>query len=258
MDPAAIAIVPYLNMRPYRHLPPPKGYQLVCLPPQPMMDALHQGKLIAGAIPVGGLPQLPAGRFETLNYGIAARGPVHSVAVFSRIEFNDFSAHSTIRITTESVSSVRLLYLLWDHRPNKTGIPTRANANTPPDGELLIGDAALKRRRQGDDRFVTDLAERWQDDTGHPFVFARWVVANNDPHHRNTLIPWLAEVEAKRQELLEKTATELHLGLSRSEISTYLSHITWSLGPEEEAGQQLFLNEWRQRGRTPVFQTSSP
>ncbi|MBF0109574.1 MAG: hypothetical protein HQL76_10400 [Magnetococcales bacterium] len=223
-----------------------------------MIQELSHGKLIAGAIPVGGLHLVPQDKFELLNFGLAARGPVRSVALFSRIAFDAFSSQSTVRITTESVSSVRLLSLLWKMRTHHPGIPTLATPEDTPDGELLIGNAALIRQRHGNDQFITDLSQRWFINTQLPFVFARWVMASTiNPQQKNDIHSWLSEIDARREELLQQTAYEPNNLMPPQEILSYLKHISWKLGPEEEAGQHHFLNTWKQLGNEPVFQERS-
>ena len=108
----AIAMIPYANMAPYRQLGPPEGCRFISLVPKASIAALMTGEVAAAAVPVGGLPQL-SGIVEPLGYfGIAAKGPSMSVLLFSRCPFRQLGGAKTVRLTKESASSVRLLYLL--------------------------------------------------------------------------------------------------------------------------------------------------
>ena len=105
-----VAMIPYVNMAPYRQLGPPKGCRFIPLVPKASVAALLSGEVVAAAVPVGGLAALQ-GRVETVGrFGIAAEGVCMSVLFFSRFPFEAMRAPRTIRITSETASSVRLLY----------------------------------------------------------------------------------------------------------------------------------------------------
>jgi predicted solute-binding protein len=71
---AAVAMIPYSNMAPYRQLGEPRGCRFVPLVPKASIAALLSGEVVAAAVPVGGLNALD-GVVETVGrFGIAAAG----------------------------------------------------------------------------------------------------------------------------------------------------------------------------------------
>jgi chorismate dehydratase len=64
------------------------------------------------------------GVVETVGrFGIAADGESMSVLLFSRVPFDAMHRPRTLRVTGETASSVRLLYLLLGQRHGFTGFP---------------------------------------------------------------------------------------------------------------------------------------
>ena len=107
-----VAMIPYTNMAPYRALGPPEECRFHLCVPRRSIAALREGRVLAAAVPVGGLDAV-AREAEPLGaFGIAAARRVLSVLFFSRRPFREMDGTARIRLTTESASSVRLLLLL--------------------------------------------------------------------------------------------------------------------------------------------------
>lgn len=113
-----------------------------------------------------------------------------------------------------------------------------------PDGCLLIGDEAL-RRRHGTEGLPHryDLAEEWSAWQGLPFVFARWMVRMSAGE---------AEKLALREALAQRLRANLanldaigrvrrDLGMTVAEIKAYLQGFTFELGEGERRGMETFL-----------------
>ena len=138
-----VAMIPYANMAPYRQLGPPENCHFVPQLPRESIRALKEGRVVAAAVPVGGLDRL-SDCVETIGpFGIAARGASMSVLLFSRVPFAQMHAPRTLRLTSESATSVRLLYLLMGQTVGFDRLPRVTTEDSCPDGELLIGDRAL-------------------------------------------------------------------------------------------------------------------
>ena len=187
-----VAMIPYLNMAPYRELGTPAGCSFVPLVPSRSIDALRNNSVIAAAVPVGGLPAVNGLTDFLGNFGIAAAEQSMSVLFFSRFPLNDMGSKTRIQVTGESASSVRLLYLLLAYHRGVDDLPRLAAPDEPADGELLIGDRALLRMKAHqagrpesitgrEYTHVTDLASAWFAQHKLPFVFARWVVRRDAP-----------------------------------------------------------------------------
>ncbi len=259
-----VAMIPYTNMAPYRELGPPAGCRFVPLVPSRSIAALKDNSVIAAAVPVGGLPEL-AGLIEFLgSFGIAATERSMSVLFFSNRPLAEIGSDARIRITDESASSVRLLYLLMVYHHGLGGLPRMAAPDETADGELLIGDRALLRMYGGqlDARrgsgpaswgVVTDLASEWYARQRLPFVFARWVVRKDAPARpRAALEDWLSEFRAHEAELVARAVpdTSRTLNLDPQTIQTYFRVLRRCLDESDLAGQAYFLDECRRYSLT--------
>lgn len=264
-----VAMIPYANMAPYRELGAPEGCHFVPLVPTASIEALMTNRVVAAAVPVGGLMRLE-GMVETVGrFGIAARGPCMSVLLFSRVPFEKMQAPITLRITDETASSVRLLYLLLGRTLGFDRLPQLAAAGRQPDAELLIGDRALikgataqaeARTEAGteDGSFhVTDLAGKWFDIHGLPFVFARWVVRKDAAASvKKAIARWLDEFKAQEPDLVARAVpqTARALDVPPGLIERYFGVIRRSLDDSDMQGQRRFFNEIEKFGRQPLFQ----
>ncbi|MEJ2037800.1 MAG: hypothetical protein P8X55_02555 [Desulfosarcinaceae bacterium] len=259
-----IAMIPYANMAPYRELGAPAGCTFVDLVPRQSIDALMGKKVWAAAVPVGGLAMLGERVRFLGKFGIAAKSRVMSVMFFSDRPFDEIRHPLTLSLTTESASSVRLLYLLLGYRQGFEAMPLRPGKSLEQaNGTLKIGDTALRwvweLERKGSVQgytHVTDLADRWFSRHGLPFVFARWVIRRDAPRSLNDRFQdWLAQFKIREQQLIEQAVPgeAERLGLPRRRVDEYLHVIRRCLNPEDEAGQALFRSEFVHFARDPLF-----
>jgi len=245
-----IAMIPYTNMAPYRMLDAPDGCCFVSCVPAQSVQALKVGEVMAAAIPVGALDYV-AGDVEPLGpFGIGARERSMSVLFFSTRPFYEMDHTSMIRVTEESASSVRLLFMLLEYRNGPGRLPHIAGPRDPIDGELLIGDAALIRvtqhRKRHGSSYVTDLASEWYHSRGLPFVFARWVVRKDAPDGvRSALDQWLKEFKKREPELVERAVSPsaARLGVTEDYVREYFRAIRRVLDDADLAGQAAFFAE---------------
>ncbi|MBI5550147.1 MAG: hypothetical protein HY911_01480 [Desulfobacterales bacterium] len=250
-----IAMIPYANMAPYAALGPPEGCYFVACTPRNSIQALHSGAVWAAAVPVGGLAALgPA--VEALGlFGIAAHREVMSVMFFSDRPFEAFCRPQSVRLSDDSASSVRLLYLLMGYQCGFDRIAGKASPGTAVNGDLVIGDTALHWlhlwEAQGEVkgyRFVTDLAAQWDRRHGLPFVFARWVVRADAPEGlKKNLRRWLDRFADQEDILIERSTPGVasRLGLPQDYIRRYQKVIRRCLTDHDAAGQARFQEEWR-------------
>jgi len=259
-----VAMIPYANVAPYNQLGPPDGCRFVPLVPSSSIAGLKYNEVIAAAVPVGGLPEL-GGLVDFLGtFGIGARERSMSILFFSDRPLADMGSATRIRVTEESASSVRLLYLLMVYHRGLDDLPRLAAPGEAADGELLIGDQALlrmyteRRETRGDvwsaaGTVVTDLACEWFARHQLPFVFARWVVRKDaPPRARASLESWLSEFKAREEEMLEKAVpgAARKLNLEPQTVRAYFRLLRRCLDETDLAGQALFLEECRRYSLT--------
>lgn len=268
-----VAMIPYVNMAPYRQMGVPPQCRFVPLVPRESIAALAEGRVVAAAVPVGGLPLLhdivePLGKF-----GIAAKEESMSVMFFSDRPFDEFDSDSSIRLSGDSASSVRLLYLLWARMIGIDNLPGLAAPDEPVNGELLIGDQALKRAvrlidwgpcqstgtaKPTDDPLpvVTDLATVWRKTRGLPFVFARWVVRRDAaPEVKQVLVRWLEDFRRQEAVAVEGCTAPAAgiLGIDTAVAQRYFQMIHRCLDDADILGQERFITEFSKLKREPLF-----
>jgi chorismate dehydratase len=184
-------------------------------------------------------------RFELLGpMGVAARGPVQSVLLFSRRPAEAL-AGALISVTPETSTSIRLLRLLLDVRRGLAGLRyVRGLEPAQADALLMIGDSAMRMRNHRPEGFThtIDLGADWLEWTGLPFVYAVWAArATLDGAVRNELRSFLdASLAAGLANLPEVARQQTAPGWSAGEMEAYLRRFHYRLGPEDLAGLARF------------------
>jgi chorismate dehydratase len=263
--------IPYLNLEPFHFglsAVAGPGVELHPLPPRALGLLAAEGGLDAGAFSLMDSVRLED-RFEPLgDFCLACSGQVRSVLFFARRPIEEM-AGATVAVTGETATSVVLLKLLLARRyglrdvryvdlavgdPATTpaailSLSKEAAGLGPPkgqavDGCLLIGDGAL-RHRHGIEGLAHryDLAEEWAAWQGLPFIFARWMVRTvADEHEKAALREALAQRLRANLACLDAIGrVRRDLGMTVSEIKTYLEGFTFELGERERRGMETFL-----------------
>ncbi len=249
-----VALTPYLNNRSFFYHTDIENCELVQLPPRESVKALINGRVQAGVVPVASLAHL-GDQFELLgDFGIASEGPVQSVLFFSKIPFELFTPTNTIKLTSESATSIKLLGLLFGYQHGFDNLPQTASDQDVPDGELLIGDRALECLQSGLDLYVMDLSSQWMQCQQLPFVFARWVINKDAPAKFHTeLKRWLTAFVENETNLHRITAEReaRQFRMTYGQVMGYLQGIKTRIGEREHTGQSLFLSELKKH--SPAF-----
>jgi chorismate dehydratase len=206
-------------------------------------------RLAAGALEVALIPSIEYLRGMHLGYeildgfSIAARGPVRSVKLFSRVPFQRIE-RLALDEGSRTSQALALVWLDACHclRPGRIeslpmGMPV---LESTADAVLVIGDRAMKVPHESFFQ-VVDLAEAWQRMTGLPFVFALWVA------RKGLDLGDLPRALARSRALGLAHADELarvhgpRLGLDFSTCYDYLTKVlSYELGEPELAGLRRF------------------
>jgi chorismate dehydratase len=182
-----IAAVSFLNTLPLieglLQAPDPQATVARALPSR-LAAELESGRADVALLPVAEILRGKSGGLLMPAAGIACRGDVDSVRLFTCDEPGDLVR---VRADRGSRSSVALLDVLlaerWGVRPEF--IETEPEPGRLPEqgeGVLVIGDRcfayekAFRAAAPAGGR-IMDLGEAWFDLTGLPFVFAAWAVA---------------------------------------------------------------------------------
>jgi len=213
--------ISYLNLLPFqvflkRSLPHSQTQQSIRFKravPSRINSAFRQRKVHAAFI-----SSIASGNCRCTDLGIIADGPVYSVFVSPGEE----------AIDRESATSNVLAEVLGLH------------------GKVTIGDKALTSYLDGAEG--VDLAARWKEETGLPFVFAR--LCYNGYGEKIERLASLFSQQHTRipQYILKKEAASR--GIGAAELRWYLKHIRYRMDHRTKRALKLFLKRSRQHRRT--------
>src|SRR4029079_8716553 len=177
MSQIRLGAVTYLNARPLvygldRHVTFDLRYDI----PSECARLLHARETDLGLIPSIEYLRGPSEYFIVPGPAVTSRGPVASVAIYTRRDMKDVR---TIAMDTSSRTSVALSTVMLRRR---VGGAAQA-VHMPPDldamlrradAALIIGDVALYLDHEKAGARKIDLGEEWTAMTGLPFVYACW------------------------------------------------------------------------------------
>jgi len=254
-----LGAVGYLNARPLTWAldRDPDRWRIRYDVPSVCASLLHAGEVDLGLIPSVEYLQAPDYRFVP-GVGIGSRGPVRSVALFTRVPLR---AIRRIALDTSSRTSVALIKVLSRHRfridpdfvPHG---PDLATMMSHADAALLIGDPALDADERALGLEKIDLGDEWTAMTGLPFIYAAWTgrpgaVTDAD-------VRALQEAQDEGARATQAIAEEYGRGdaATTARAAAYLrDNVKYGLGPEDAAGLQLFLDYAAELGLAPHRRT---
>ena len=239
------ARIPYANAAPFYALWSEAPFAVRNLVPRDLGREAEAGSVDLGLMATGDYLRLRE-RFELLSppMGVATRGPVQSVLLFSRRPAGGL-AGALVSVTPETSTSIRLLRLLLDVRRGLTGVRyIRGLEPAQADAQLVIGDQAMRMRQKRPSGFThtLDLGADWLEWTGLSFVYAVWAVrvaleegvrAELGAFLESSLAAGLADLPAVARQQTEP-------GWTNEEMEAYLRRFHYRLGPEDLSGMERF------------------
>lgn len=253
--PVRIGAVGYLNARPLTWTldRSPQRWQVRYDLPAVCARLLYDGEVDLGLVPSIEYLRSEAYRFVP-GVGIGSRGPVASVALFTRRPVQEIRH---IALDTSSRTSVTLIRVLCHQRfriapefvPHGPDLPAMVRDY---DAGLLIGDPALEADPTALGVTKIDLGAEWTAMTGLPFIYAAWTgradaLGSDEVRH-------LQEAQADGMRSYPEIAVEYGKGdaAATQQALVYLrDNMRYGLGPDEEKGLQLFLDYAADLGLAP-------
>lgn len=258
-NPFRISIIDYLNAAPlnygFKHGLGYEHFHLKFHVPSVCAQQLRAGEVDAGLISSIEYLRIPGLRIVP---GLCISSPkrVRSVVILSKVPPEEIRS---LALDTSSRTSVVLAQVLLRERYGVQAeavdmAPDQAEMLARCDAALLIGDVAMRTRREG--LIVLDLAEEWHAWTGLPFVFALWLVRADAPaldapggvgpfFHRS--------LELGRQNLAAIVDEAWRtIGWTKPELREYLTeNIAYALGERERESLSLFYEKAVRLGFAP-------
>lgn len=250
-----IGAVGYLNARPLTWALDrrPDRWQMRYDVPSVCAALLHAGDVDLGLIP--SIEYLHASDYRLVpGIGIGSRGPVASVALYTRVPLERVRE---IALDTSSRTSVTLIRVLCRHH---FGIqpafvphwPDLAAMTRTHEAGLLIGDPAFDVDHEALGLQKIDLGEAWTAMTGRPFIYAAWTGRAGVLDAAQ--VAWLQEAQAEGVDATDAIAAEYggDEAARTARAAVYLrDNVKYGLGPEEAAGLQMFLDYAAALGLAP-------
>jgi predicted solute-binding protein len=246
--------IPYLNMVPFHHGFGPQPMELDgnlfefhTMSPRELGLQAEKGTLDAGALSLVDWLRCSSQYEPVGRYGIGLKRPAQSVLFFSNKPMPFF--HGTCAVTDETSTSFKLLQVLFEVRYGlrdiRYGRISPALFDGEADGLLLIGDEALRAKKEGVSGLphVTDLGEEWYIWQNVPFVFARWAVRHSLRQEVKEFISLSIQkaLNTNENDRLEIAGEEaLNRRMSRQEIIQYWNGFSYELTPAHEKSIAIF------------------
>jgi chorismate dehydratase len=241
-----IGAVGYLNARPLTWAldRDPARWAVRYDVPSVCAELLHEGAVDLGLIP--SIEYLHSGDYRFVpGVGIGSRGPVASVALYTRKPIADIRR---IALDTSSRTSVTLIQVLCRHHFHIEPAfvprgPDLAAMTSSCDAGLLIGDPAFDADHDALGLRKVDLGEVWTQMTGLPFVYAAWT--GRPAAVDDGVVEGLQRAQAEGVAAREAIGAEYGSGdpARTARAAVYLrDNVKYGLGPEEAAGLQMFLD----------------
>jgi chorismate dehydratase len=239
------ARIPYANAAPFYALWGDAPFAVRNLVPRELGREAEAGTVDLGLMASADYLRLGA-RFEMVQpaLGVAARGPVQSVLLFSRRPAGSLGG-ALISVTPETSTSIKLLRMLLDVRRGLEGVRyVRGLEPAQADALLMIGDRAMRMRNQRPEGFThaLDLGSDWLEWTGLPFVYALWAVRGAlEDGLKAELGAFLdSSLAAGLASLPEVARQQTEPGWTVGEMEAYLRRFHYRLGPEDVKGLERF------------------
>jgi chorismate dehydratase len=222
-----IGCVPFLNAKPLvRHL----SGNIVFREPSHLAREFREGLFDVALVPVVECFLEKDVRIID-GPAIACQGPVHSVILTHEKPVGELKS---IALDAASLTSATLLKVLL--RKYWKIDPVLLQDGSDAEGQLLIGDRALRFRREHPHAQLSDLGMVWRSYTGLPFVFAVWAV-----HPQCKLGPDQAEIF--RRCCLKGLAERRSIAQTDEEFQYLTEWIRFELGPFEKEAIKRFARE---------------
>ena len=241
-----IGAVGYLNARPLTWAldRDPDRWRVRYDVPAVCASLLHEGAVDLGLIP--SIEYLHSDEYRLVpGVGIGSRGPVASVALYTRKAVEDIRH---IALDTSSRTSVTLIQVLcrYHFHIDPTFVPhgpDLAEMTRMCDAGLLIGDPAFDADHGALGLRKVDLGQVWTEMTGLPFIYAAWT--GRPSAIDDGVVHELQQAQDEGVAAREAIAAEYGAGdASRAaRAAIYLrDNVKYGLGAEEAAGLQTFLD----------------
>ena len=236
-----VARVPELNFEPFYLDMSRRGIELLNVPVRELASAVEQEEINAGPLSLTDSFLLEDQFSPVSQFCVAAVQSAASSLFYSQVPIEELSGVPIAAGDADSTSD-RLLDVILKLKYNIDPGP-RVSTDEPHEGLLITGDPALRRRR-GIRGFSHryDLGWEWNQWTGLPFVFSRWM-ARNDLEERDAALledTLYVALEDGVDSLYHVTEPRNGLLMLPKDIAQYVQGLRFYMGHAENQAVNLF------------------
>ena len=239
--PITVGHVPNLECEAFYFDMERRGIALVDMDPNQVADALEDGAIDAGPIPLLDVPRLEPNAAPIQRFCVASVTHAVSCVLLSNREIGDLSG-GKIALNEPDPTCLRLLRVILELKHGITGT-SFVDAQSEHDAMFLTWNRGLRGRRavRGFSHRY-DLGEEWQEWTGLPFVFNRWM-ARSDMERQDFVVlqdALFVGQEDWMNNLYKDTGPRNDVLMLSREVLEYVQGLRFFMGVPEERAIEAF------------------
>ena len=247
--PITVGHVPNLECEAFYFDMERRGIALIDMEPDQVADALESGDIDAGPIPLLDVPRLEPNAAPIERFCVASVGRAVSCVLLSNEELSELSGKA-IAVDGADETSLQLLRVILELKHGMSGI-SFVDAQSEHDAMFLTWNRGLRGRRavRGYSQRY-DLGEEWQEWTGLPFVFNRWM-ARVDMERQDFLIlqdALFVGQEDWMNNLYKSTGPRNDLLMLPREVLEYVQGLRFFMGVPEQRAVGAFQEKLAELG----------
>ncbi len=235
--PITVGHVPNLECEAFYFDMERRGITLLDLEPNQVADALAEGEIDAGPVPLLDVPRLELSASPIQRFCVASVNRAVSCVLISNREIGELS-DAAIAVTNPDSTTLNLLRVLLSQKHGIGGV-SFVDRDADHDAMFLTWNQGLRGRRaiRGFPHRY-DLGEEWQEWTGLPFVFNRWMYRSDMERQDFVILQDALFVgqEDWMNNLYKSTGPRNDLLMLPREVLEYVQGLRFFMGvPEERA-----------------------
>ena len=245
--PITVGHVPNLECEAFYFDMERRGIVLVGMEPNQVADALEEGAIDAGPIPLLDVPRLEASASPIQRFCVASVNHAVSCVLLSNKQIGELSG-GAIAVNEPDPTCLRLLRVILELKHGISGA-SFVDAQSEHDARFLTWNQGLRGRRAVRGfAHRYDLGEEWQEWTGLPFVFNRWM-SRNDMERQDFLIlqdALFVGQEDWMNNLYKDTGPRNDVLMLSREVLEYVQGLRFFMGVPEERAIEAFQEKLAQ------------
>ena len=239
--PITVGHVPNLECEAFYYDMERRGITLVAMQPHQVADALQDGAIDAGPIPLLDVPRLEPNAAPIQRFCVASVTHAVSCVLLSNREIGELSG-GKIALNEPDPTCLRLLRVILELK-HGIGDVSFVESQSEHDAMFLTWNRGLRGRRAVRGfAHRYDLGEEWQEWAGLPFVFNRWM-ARSDMERQDFLIlqdALFVGQEDWMNNLYKDTGPRNDVLMLSREVLEYVQGLRFFMGVPEERAIEAF------------------